>query len=130
VPRGAYVQADATGTNPDVVLLASGSEVEIALAARGALSADGIAARVVSCPSLELFAAQDPEYRASVLPAGVPRVAVEAAHPASWYRWTGDSGVVIGIETFGASAPYQTLYKELGITAEKVAAAARRLVGR
>jgi transketolase len=113
-----------------VVLLASGSEVEIALAARGALSADGIAARVVSCPSLELFATQDPEYRTRVLPPGIPRVAVEAAHPASWYRWVGDSGTVLGIETFGASAPYQTLYKEIGITAEHVAEAARRAVGR
>ena len=130
VSRGAYIQSDATGTNPDVVLLSSGSEVEIALAARGLLSASGIAARVVSCPSLELFAAQDPEYRARVLPPGVPRVAVEAAHPASWYRWVGDSGIVIGIETFGASAPYQTLYTELGITAENVAEAARRVLGR
>jgi transketolase len=130
VPRGAYIQADATGADVDVVLLSSGSEVEIALAARAALAVDGIAARVVSCPSLELFAAQDLEYRAQVLPAGIPRVAVEAAHPASWYRWVGDSGIVIGIETFGASAPYQTLYRELGITAENVASAARRLVGR
>ena len=130
VSRGAYIQSDATGTNPDVVLLSSGSEVEIALAARGLLSASGIAARVVSCPSLELFAAQDQEYRARVLPPGVPRVAVEAAHPASWYRWVGDTGIVIGIETFGASAPYQTLYTELGITAENVAEAARRVLGR
>jgi transketolase len=128
VQRGAYVQSDATGTNADVVLMASGSEVEIAVAARALLAVDGIAARVVSCPSLELFAAQDAAYRASVLPAGVPRVAVEAAHPASWYRWVGDSGEVIGVETFGASAPYQTLYKELGLTAENVAAAARRVI--
>ncbi len=128
VKRGAYVQADATGGDVDVTLLASGSEVEIALAARAALAVDGIGARVVSCPSLELFAQQDAEYRASVLPAGVPRVAVEAAHPASWYRWVGDNGVVIGIETFGASAPYQTLYKELGITAEQVADAAKRAI--
>ena len=128
VKRGAYVQADATGGDVDVVLLASGSEVEIALAARAALAVDGIGARVVSCPSLELFAQQDAEYRATVLPAGVPRVAIEAAHPAPWYRWVGDHGVVIGIETFGASAPYQTLYKEFGITAEHVAEAAKRVI--
>lgn len=128
VKRGAYMQIDATGADIDVVLMASGSEVEIALAARAALAVDGIAARVVSCPSLELFAAQDAAYRASVLPPGIPRVAVEAAHPASWYRWTGDTGAVIGIETFGASAPYQVLYREYGITAEKVAEAAKRVI--
>jgi len=127
VKRGAYIQADTTG-DVDVVLLASGSEVEIALAARATLAVDGISARVVSCPSLELFAMQDAEYRASVLPAGIPRVAIEAASPASWYRWIGDNGIVIGIETFGASAPYGTLYQELGITADAVTAAAKRLL--
>ena len=129
VARGAYIQADATGGTPDVVLLASGSEVEIALQARGLLAAEGIAARVVSCPSLELFAAQDASYRNTVLPAGVKRVAIEAAHPSPWYRWVGDDGIVIGIETFGASAPYQKLYEELGITAEQLASAAKRLLG-
>lgn len=131
VPRGAYVVADVTGGHaPDVVLLATGSEVEIALSARARLAVDGISARVVSVPSLELFAKQDADYRASVLPAGVPRVAVEAAHPASWYRWVGDSGAIVGIETFGASAPAPVLYEQFGITAEKVAEAARGVVGR
>ncbi|HYW30727.1 MAG TPA: transketolase [Gemmatimonas sp.] len=128
VSRGGYMLADATGGAADVVLLASGSEVEIALAARGQLAAEGIAARVVSCPSLELLAAQDAAYRSQLLPAGVPRVAIEAAHPSPWYRWTGDQGEVIGIETFGASAPYQVLYKEMGITADAIVAAAKRVI--
>ena len=120
VPRGAYVLAEAPGGTPDVVLMASGSEVEIAMTARGYLAARGVSARVVSCPSLELFAAQDAEYRDFVLPPAVARVAVEAAHPMSWHRWVGARGAVVGIDTFGASAPYQTLYKEYGITAENV----------
>ncbi len=115
---GAYVLADALGGRPDVVLMATGSEVEIALAARGQLAVQGVAARVVSCPSLELFALQSPEYRDLVLPPDIRRVAIEAAHPMSWYRWVGAHGAVVGIETFGASAPYQTLYREFGITAD------------
>jgi hypothetical protein len=93
------------------------------------LRAQGVRVRVVSAPSLELFAAQDAEYRAFVLPAGVPRVAVEAAHSMSWHRWVGDTGAVVGIDTFGASAPAPVLFKEFGITAEHVVAAARGLLG-
>jgi transketolase len=74
-------------------------------------------------PSMELFAAQSAEYRESVLPRGVRRVAVEAAHPMSWYKWVGEEGAVVGIETFGASAPYQRIYREFGITADEVVAA-------
>jgi len=103
--------------------------VEIALAARGYLAVRGISARVVSCPSLELFAAQSAEYRDFLLPPGVAKVAVEAAHPMSWYRWVGDRGAVVGIERFGASAPYQTLYREYGITAEHVLEVAVGLLG-
>ena len=127
VPRGAYVLADVA--QPAVVLMATGSEVEIALAARDLLATQGVAARVVSMPSFELFAQQDADYRDSVLPRGVPRVAVEAAHPASWYRWVGDTGAIVGIEHFGASAPAPVLYQQFGITAEKVAEAARGVVG-
>jgi transketolase len=126
VPRGAYVLLEAEGGDAEVVLLASGSEVEIAIAARAQLAAKGLRARVVSCPSLELFAKQDAAYRSSVLLSGVARVAVEAAHPMSWYQWVGDFGAVVGLDHFGASAPYQTLYKEFGITPEKVAEAATR----
>ena len=128
VPRGAYVVADTNGV-PNVVLMASGSEVEIALAAREQLATNGVNARVVSCPSLELFARQDASYRASVLPAGVPRVAVEAAHPMSWYQWVGDTGAIVGISTFGASAPAPTLYEKFGITADHVAATVTQLLG-
>ena len=128
VPRGAYVVADTNGV-PNVVLLASGSEVEIALAAREKLAANGVNARVVSCPSLELFARQDASYRASVLPAGVPRVAVEAAHPMSWYQWVGDTGAIVGISTFGASAPAPTLYEKYGISADNVTATVTELLG-
>ena len=131
VPRGAYIVSDiAGGATADVIIIATGSEVEIALAAQAQLSVDGVTARVVSAPSLELFAKQDASYRDSVLPVGVPRVAVEAAHPASWYRWVGDTGAIVGIEHFGASAPAPVLYKEYGITAEKVAEAARGVIAR
>jgi transketolase len=102
--RGGYVLAGGSAT-PDIVLLSSGSEVAIALKAREQLGAQGITARVVSMPSHEIFAAQPADYRDSVLPPGVKRVAVEAAHPMSWYRWVGLDGAVIGLERFGASAP-------------------------
>jgi len=128
VAQGAYVVADAEGRAPQVVLLASGSEVEIALAARTQLAAGGIAARVVSMASMERFAAQPAAYRQQLLPAGIPRVAVEAAHPMSWHRWVGESGAIVGIEGFGASAPAPVLYAKYGITAEAVAAAARGLL--
>jgi transketolase len=126
VARGAYVLRDVPA--PKVVLIGTGSEVELAVKAAAQLDAAGIPARVVSMPSMERFAAQSAEYRASVLPAGVPRVAVEAAHPQSWYRWVGDTGAIVGIERFGASAPFATLYREFGITVERVVAEARRVV--
>jgi transketolase len=126
--KGAYVLADSAGGKPQVVLMSTGSEVAIVLDAQKKLEAEGIRARTVSMPSLEIFARQDSQYRDSVLIPGVPRVAIEAAHPMSWYRWVGDNGTIIGIDRFGASAPYQTIYKELGLTAEKVVEAAKKLV--
>jgi transketolase len=128
VAKGGYILADAANGKPDVVLLSSGSEVELIVTAREQLAAQGIQARVVSLASHELFALQSQEYRDSVLPSGVPRVAIEAAHPMSWYRWIGGNGTVIGIEHFGASAPFERIYKELGITAERVVEAATALV--
>lgn len=128
VPRGAYVLSDANNNRPAVVIMASGSEVEVAMKAQAQLAERDIAARVVSMPSMELFAAQDATYQESVLPRGVPRVAVEAAHPASWYRWVGDTGTIIGIDTFGASAPADVLFREYGITAENVVEAAVQLL--
>jgi transketolase len=130
VRRGAYVLADAPGAQPGILLLASGSEVTIALQARDALATESIFARVVSVPSHELFWQQPAEYRASVLPRGVRRVAIEAAHPMSWYRWTGEDGAVVGIETFGASAPFQKLYEEYGITVARLVEAAKSALSR
>ena len=128
VAKGGYVLADADGGVPDVVLMSSGSEVGLIIAAREKLGEAGVKARVVSLASHELFALQTQSYRDSVLPEGVPRVSIEAAHPMSWYRWVGSNGVVIGIDRYGASAPFETIYTELGITVEKVVEAARGLV--
>jgi len=126
VARGAYVLKDAAeGEKLRAVILSTGSEVELALRAQTMLAAEGVATRVVSMPSMELFASQSAEYRATILPAGVKRVAIEAAHPMSWQKWVGLDGAVVGIEGFGASAPYQRIYKEYGITAEAVVAAVK-----
>lgn len=128
--RGGYVLADADGGPPEVVLLSSGSEVALILTAREKLAAEGIRARVVSLPSHELFAQESPAYRDSVLPRGIPRVSIEAAHTMSWYRWVGSDGVVIGVDRYGASAPYERIYSELGLTVDKIVEAARVLVAR
>jgi transketolase len=128
VASGAYVLADAVGGAPQVVLIGTGSEVQLAISARDTLATAGIRARVVSMPSHELFAAQQQRYRDDVLPPGVPRVAIEAAHPMSWYRWVGDRGAIIGLDHFGASAPAERLFKEFGITAERVVEEARKIV--
>jgi transketolase len=130
--RGAYVLAEpAAGPGHpadgalDVVLMSSGSEVALVLEAQRRLEGEGLRARAVSMPSHELFAEQPESYRRDVLPPGVPRVAIEAAHPMSWQRWVGDSGVALGIGRFGASAPYARIYEELGLTVERVVEAAR-----
>ncbi len=128
--QGGYVLVDAEGGPPAVVIMATGSEVALAVAARETLGKAGIAARVVSMPSLELFERQTDAYRNEVLPPGVPRLAVEAAHPMSWYKWIGGDGAVLGVDRFGASAPYQRIYTELGVTAEAVTEMARELVRR
>jgi transketolase len=129
VERGAYVLADTTGT-PQVIIVASGSEVQLAVAAGERLRADGIAARVVSMPSWQLFARQDAAYREAVLPTAVTaRLAVEAASPFGWERWVGDAGEIIGLDHFGASAPAERLMAEFGFTVDNVYATAKRLVG-
>jgi transketolase len=131
VARGAYILSEAAGGRPEVILLASGSEVEIVLAAQEKLAARDVPARVVSVPSLELFAREPEGYRNEVLPPGVRRrVAVEAAHPMPWYRWVGDQGDVIGLTRFGASAPYERIYRELGLTPDAVVARVERLLGK
>ncbi|MGM0930864.1 MAG: transketolase [Actinomycetota bacterium] len=130
VSKGAYVLAEAqsggTDTTPQVILLATGSEVQLAVKARETLQADGIATRVVSVPCFEWFARQDPAYRESVLPAGIKaRVSVEAGIAQCWDGLVGDAGRSVSLEHYGASADYKTLFREFGITAEAVVEAAR-----
>ncbi|MBA4324620.1 MAG: transketolase [Rhodobacter sp.] len=133
VAKGAYVLEEATGKR-QVILMATGSEVEIALKARAALEAEGIGTRVVSMPSMELFAAQDEAYRRKVLPPGPVRIAVEAGVRMGWDRWLlGERGReakagFVGMSSFGASAPMERLYAEFGITAEATVAAAKALL--
>jgi transketolase len=123
--RGGYVLAEAAGGDPAVILIATGSEVQIALAAREQLAAGGIGARVVSMPCVEWFTAQDSSYQQEVLPAGVrARVSVEAGIALGWRAFTGDAGECVSLEHFGASASYQDLYQHFGFTTEKVVAAA------
>jgi transketolase len=131
VARGAYILADADGGAPDLILMGTGSEVQLCVEARKKLGNYGVKARVVSMPSWELFAAQDASYRESVLPKRIKaRVAVEAASPLGWHRWTGDEGAIIGLERFGASAPGEVVLQNLGFTPEHVASAALRVLGR
>ena len=129
VRRGAYVLADTEGGAPDVILMATGSEVQMAVEAAGVLAGEGIKARVVSAPSLDWFDQQDEEYRESVLPKSVrARVSVEAGIAMPWHKYLGDAGRAVSIEHFGASAPYQRLFEEFGMTTEAVVAAARESV--
>jgi transketolase len=127
VSRGGYVLAEASTGNPEVLLIGTGSELQLAVAAREALEADGVPTRVVSMPCLDWFESQDQDYRDVVLPPTVKaRVSVEAGLAISWYRLLGDAGEAVSIEHFGASADGATLFREFGVTAEAVAAAARR----
>ncbi|MGP4085234.1 transketolase [Streptomyces sp. KR55] len=124
--RGGYVLFEAAGGKPQVILLATGSEVQLAVDAREQLQADGIPTRVVSMPSVEWFEQQDRAYRDSVLPPAVTaRVAVEAGIGLTWHRYVGDAGRIVSLEHFGASADAKTLFSEFGFTADAVAAAAR-----
>lgn len=126
--RGGYVLLEASGGSPEVILIGTGSEVQIAVEARATLEAEGIPTRVVSLPSWHLFARQDESYRRTVLPPEVNvRVAVEAGVTLGWERWTGAEGRTVGIDHFGASAPYEVLYEKFGLTAARVAAVAREL---
>jgi transketolase len=131
VAKGGYVLADAANGAPRVVLIATGSELQMAVEARKVLEADGVATRVVSMPSVEWFDAQDAAYRDQVIPPSVrARVSVEAGIAQPWYRFIGDAGEAISIEHYGASADYQTLYREFGLTTEAVVDAARRSLQR
>ncbi|MFD5054486.1 transketolase [Streptomyces tendae] len=124
--KGGYVLFEAEGGEPQVVLIATGSEVHVAVEAREALQADGVPTRVVSMPSVEWFEQQDQGYRDSVLPPSVKaRVAVEAGIGLTWHKYVGDAGRIVSLEHFGASADAKVLFKEFGFTAENVASAAR-----
>ncbi len=119
--RGAYVLADASGGVPEVILIASGSELILAVQSHERLAAEGTRSRVVSMPSWDIFERQTPEYRASVLPPGLKaRVAIEQASTFGWERYVGQDGAVIGMETFGASAPLKALQQEFGFTVDAV----------
>ena len=128
INRGAYVLSEATGGAARAVIIATGSEVAIALAAQQALATAGVAVRVVSMPCTSIFDRQDVMYREGVLPRGLPRVAVEAGVTDYWRKYVGLEGAVIGIDRFGESAPANELYKFFGITAENVAAAVRNVL--
>ncbi len=131
VARGAYILAEAEDGAPDVILMGTGSEVQLCVEARKKLAKYGLKARVVSMPSWDLFAAQDGAYRESVLPKRIKaRVAVEAASPLGWERWTGDEGAILGLDRFGASAPGEEVLQHLGFTPEHVTSAALRVLGR
>jgi transketolase len=121
--RGAYAIAEPDGAA--LTFLATGSEVGLAVQAARLLEADGIAARIVSMPSVELFLEQEPEYRGQVLPPSLPVVSLEAGSTTGWHRFTGRSGLAIGIDHFGASAPFRVLEEHFGFTPEAVAGRVR-----
>ncbi|HEY0248535.1 MAG TPA: transketolase [Gryllotalpicola sp.] len=126
VGKGAYVLAEAPNGTPDIILIATGSELQLAVNARAELAKEGVNARVVSVPSQEWFAEQSDEYKESVLPASVTaRVAVEAGIALSWHSWVGSAGRIVSIEHFGASADYKTLFEKFGITTDAVVTAAK-----
>jgi transketolase len=128
IERGGYVLADAEGGNAELILIATGSEVALAVAAKQQLDAEGLKTRVVSMPSTDVFERQDAAYREAVLPKAVrKRVAVEAGVTGFWRQYVGLDGAVIGIDSFGASAPADVLYTHFGITVEQVVAAAKAL---
>ncbi|WP_344868956.1 transketolase [Amycolatopsis ultiminotia] len=130
VARGGYVLAEASSGSPEVLLVGTGSEVQLAVAAKEILESDGVATRVVSIPCVEWFDRQDRSYREQVLPPSVrARVFVEAGVAQSWHRFAGDAGEIVSLERFGASADFKTLYQQFGITTEAVVEAARRSVG-
>lgn len=131
VARGAYVLADALGGKPDIILIATGSEISLAVQAHEKLVSEGICSRVVSMPSWDIFEHQTQEYRDSVLPPMVKaRVAIEQASTFGWERYVGNSGRVIGMQTFGASAPLKELQKEFGFEPERVVLVAKEILGK
>ncbi len=129
IRRGGYVLSDTDAAKPAAVIIATGSEVSLAMGAQKSLASAGLAVRVVSMPCTSVFDRQDSTYRESVLPQGVPRLAVEAGVTAIWRKYVGLEGAVVGIDTFGESAPGGVLFKHFGLTVENVAVAAQKLIG-
>ena len=130
VSRGGYVLAEAEGGPADVLLVGTGSEVHLAVTAREKLDAQGVRARVVSMPSVELFQEESADYRQEVLPSSVPKVVIEAGVPTGWRDAVGDNSDVVGLRRFGASDPAKVVLEKLGFTPDAVAERARTLVGR
>ncbi|SDX88185.1 transketolase [Nitrosomonas sp. Nm33] len=128
IDKGAYILSEAADGNPQAIIIATGSEVGLAMAAQKALSAEGIQVRVVSMPCTSRFDRQDQTYQESVLPKGIKRVAVEAGVTDYWYKYVGLEGEIIGIDTFGESAPAEVLFKYFGITVENVVEAVKRII--
>jgi transketolase len=129
VARGGYVLREASGGTPQLILIGTGSELQLAFAAAEALEVDGIPSRVVSLPCWERFEAQDGAYRDAVLPPSVrARVSVEVGVSLGWERWVGDAGAIVGLDHFGASAPAGTIFEKFGFTAERVTDVGRRVV--
>src|SRR5699024_10641505 len=127
--KGAYILSD-SDKQPDVILMATGSEVQLAVEAQKSLMEQDIHARVVSMPCWELFEKQDQKYRDEVLPPSVDaRISIEAASPFGWERWIGQQGTAIGVDHFGASAPYQEIFQHFGITVERIVEEAVELIG-
>jgi len=129
--HGAYVLTETAGRKPDIILIATGSELHLAVGAKPELESKGVAVRVVSMPSFEIFEEQDEKYRESILPRSITkRLAIEAGSPMSWYKWIGPDGDVIGMTTFGLSGPYKVVLKHFGFTVENVVSRALKLLGR
>ena len=128
IDKGGYVLSEAANGKPQAVIIATGSEVGLAMAAQKALSDEGIHVRVVSMPCTNLFDRQDQVYQESVLPKDVRRVAVEAGVTDYWYKYVGLDGEIIGIDTFGESAPAEELFKYFGFTVENVVDAVKRII--
>ncbi|MBZ0127239.1 MAG: transketolase, partial [Rhodocyclaceae bacterium] len=127
IAKGGYVLSEAQG-KAQAVIIATGSEVDLALKAQAELAKEGIAVSVVSMPNTNAFDRQDAAYRNSVLPKGLPRVAVEAGVTGGWYKYVGLDGAVIGLDRFGESAPAGVLFKEFGFTAENVVKAVKDVI--
>jgi transketolase len=129
IRKGAYVLSEAAGGEPQAVIIATGSEVGLAMDAQKTLAGAGIHVRVVSMPSTNVFDKQDQAYKDSVLPKGLKRVAVEAGVTSGWYKYVGLDGAIVGIDSFGESAPAPELFKHFGFTVDNVVAAVKKVIG-